>query len=33
MSEFKNKEYQIEDFIAVVREKRDRTVGYVLAPM
>ena len=28
MSEFKNKEYQIEDFIALVREKRDRTVGY-----
>lgn len=28
MSQFKNKEYQVEDFIALVREKRDRTVGY-----
>lgn len=28
MSEFKNKKYLLEDFISVVRDKRDRSVGY-----
>ena len=31
MSKFKNKEYRIDDFIALVREKRDRAVGYNIA--